>query len=191
MSFVSYDPILGTVKLTDIDPDGPGPLNPKSTRQSFSFEPLRGYDPNLGGGEFVYAQYGATIAAGAVVQFNQSLNANGQIVNTAVAWAGTANSGDILGIAVAASGANGQWGWFQIGGNAIVNCSGAPVSGNPCYWQAAGVISPTAVAGKQMIGAKFATAPAITLGTGASAQVLSGTQAVVTIEVPCVQTQIT
>lgn len=191
MSFIAYDPIIGVVKLTDIDPGGPGPLNPGSTRQSFSFEPIRGYDANLGGGEFIYAQYGGTITAGTIVQFNNSLNASGQIVNQAVAWAGTANSGDILGVAVAATGASGQWGWFQVGGNAIVNVSGAPVSGNPAYWQAAGVISPTAVAGKQVIGCKFATAPAITLGSGASAIVLSGTQAVATLEIPCVQTQIT
>jgi hypothetical protein len=194
MSFIAYDPILGVVKLTDIDPVGPGPLNlvngTGAGRQSFSFEPIRGYDANLGGGEFVFAQYGATIVAGTVVQFNQTL-VNGNIVNTAVAWAGTANSGDILGVAVAATGALNQWGWFQIGGNAIVTCQGAPVSGNPAYWQAAGIISPTAVAGKQVIGCKFATAPAITLGSGASAIVLSATQAVVTIEIPTVQTQIT
>lgn len=195
MSFTAYDPIIGVVKLTDIDPVGPGPYNlvagTGAGRQSFSFEPIRGYDANLGGGEFLFAQYGATIVAGTVVQFNQSLSAAGQIVNTAVAWTGTANSGDILGVAVAASGAVNQWGWFQIGGNALVTCQGAPVAGNPAYWQAAGVISPTAVSGKQVIGAKFATAPAITLGSGASAIVLSATQAVVTIEIPTVQTQIT
>lgn len=190
MSFVAYDPIIGVVKLTDIDPSGPGPLNPSATRMSFSFEPIRGYDANLGGGEFIFAQYGATITAGTIVQFNNSL-VSGNIVNQAVAWTGTANSGDILGIAVAATGSSGQWGWFQVGGNAIANCSGAPVSGNPAYWQANGVISPTAVGGKQVIGCKFATAPGVTLGSGGAAIVLSGTQAVVTIEIPCVQTQIT
>lgn len=190
MSFVAYDPIIGVVKLTDIDPNGPGPLNPSATRMSFSFEPIRGYDANLGGGEFIFAQYGATITAGTVVQFNNSL-VSGNIVNQAVAWAGTANSGDILGIAVAATGSSGQWGWFQVGGNAITNVSGAPVSGNPVYWQAAGVVSPTLVASKQVLGAKFATAPGVTLGTGASAFTLSGTQAVVTIEIPVAQSNIT
>ncbi|UUX38881.1 hypothetical protein NTJ56_08780 [Burkholderia contaminans] len=193
MPFIAYDPILGVVKLTDVDTQGPGPLNlvngTGSSRQSFSFEIMRGYDANLGGGEFVYAQAGGTIAVGDVVQFNQALT-SGVIQNQAVKWAGTANSGDVLGVALTALTAN-QWGWFQITGNAIANVSGAPVAGNPVFWQASGVVSPTAVAGKQVIGAKFATAPGITLGSGAGAIVLSGTQAVILLERPNVQTQIT
>lgn len=193
MPFIAYDPILGVVKLTDVDTQGPGPLNlvngTGSSRQSFSFEIMRGYDANLGGGEFVYAQAGGTIAVGDVVQFNQALT-SGVIQNQAVKWAGTANSGDVLGVALTALTAN-QWGWFQITGNAIANVSGAPVAGNPVFWQASGVVSPTAVAGKQVIGAKFATAPGITLGSGAGAIVLSGIQAVILLERPNVQTQIT
>lgn len=193
MPFIAYDPILGVVKLTDVDTQGPGPLNlvngTGSSRQSFSFEIMRGYYANLGGGEFVYAQAGGTIAVGDVVQFNQALT-SGVIQNQAVKWAGTANSGDVLGVALTALTAN-QWGWFQITGNAIANVSGAPVAGNPVFWQASGVVSPTAVAGKQVIGAKFATAPGITLGSGAGAIVLSGIQAVILLERPNVQTQIT
>ncbi|WAL81318.1 hypothetical protein OYT13_15815 [Pandoraea sp. XJJ-1] len=193
MAFIAYDPLLGVVKLTDVDTVGPGPLNlvagSGAGRQSFSFESIRGYDANLGGGEFVFAQAGGTIAAGTVCQFNESI-VSGAIVDTAVAWAGTANSGDVLGVAMAAL-TVGQWGWFQVGGHAIVTCQGAPVAGNPVYWQAAGVVSPTAVAGKQMEGAKFSTAPAVTLGTGAAAIVLSATQAVLLLNRPSAQGAIT
>jgi len=194
--FIAYDPLLGEVKLTDVDTVGPGPFSLTGSagagagRMSFSMEILRGYDTLLGGGEFAYAQAGATLTVGAVVQFNQSQGALGQIINQAVLWAGTANSGDVLGVAMAPL-TVGQWGWFQIEGNAIVNCSGAPTSGSAAFYQAAGVVSPTAVAGKQVIGAKFATAPGVTLGTGASAVVLSGTQAVILLQRPNVQTQIT
>jgi hypothetical protein len=184
MSFIAYDSTLGVVKLTDVDTVGPGPVNlvagTGSGRMSFSFEIMRGYDAALGGGEFVYAQATGTLAAGDVCQFNQSLT-SGAIINGAAKWAGTANSGDVVGVAVAAMTAN-QWGWFQVSGNAIVTCSGAPVAGNPVYWQAAGVVSPTAVAGKQLLGAKFATAPAVTLGTGSNAVVLSATQAVLLLD---------
>lgn len=193
MSFIAYDPLLGAVKLTDIDPTGPGPLNlvagSGSSRMNFSMEVLRGYDPALGGGEFVFAQAGGTIAAGTVCQFNESL-VSGNIVDTAVAWAGTANSGDVLGVAMAAM-TVGQWGWFQVGGHAVVTCQGAPVAGNPAYWQAAGVVSPTLVAGKQMEGAKFSTAPAVTLGSGSNAVVLSATQAVLLLNRPSAQGNIT
>lgn len=193
MSFVAFDPLLGAVKLTDIDPTGPGPVNlvngTGSGRMSFSMELLRGYDAALGGGEFVLAQAGGTLAAGAVCQFTQSL-VSGAIVDTATAWAGTANSGDIIGVAVAAM-TVGQWGWFQVGGHAIATCQGAPVAGNPVYWQAAGVVSPTAVAGKQLEGAKFSTAPGVTLGTGSNAVTLSATQAVLLLNRPSAQGAIT
>jgi hypothetical protein len=184
MSFIAYDTTMGVVKLTDVDTVGPGPVNlvagTGAGRMSFSFEIMRGYDAALGGGEFVYAQATGTLAAGDVCQFNQTL-VSGAIINGAAKWAGTANSGDVVGVAVAAMTAN-QWGWFQVSGNAIVTCQGAPVAGNPVYWQAAGVVSPTAVAGKQLLGAKFATAPAVTLGTGSNAVVLSATQAVLLLD---------
>jgi hypothetical protein len=193
MAFTAFDPILGVVNLTDVDTVGPGPLNlvngSGAGRQSFYFEKIRGNDAALGGGEFVYAQAGAALTPGAVVQFTQSLS-NGVIVDSAALWTGTANSGDILGVALAAL-AIGQWGWFQVGGHAVVNCSGAPVAGNPVYWQANGVVSPTAVAGKQMEGAKFSTAPAITLGSGSTARTLSATQAVVLLNSPTAQGAIT
>lgn len=193
MSFIAFDPILGEVNLTDVTLIGPGPLNlvngTGAGRMSFSMEVLRGYDAALGGGEFVFAQAGGTIAAGTVCQFTQSL-ASGAIVDTAAAWAGTANSGDVLGVAVAAL-TIGQWGWFQVGGHAIATCQGTPVAGNPVYWQAAGVVSPTAVAGKQMEGAKFSTAPAVTLGSGSTAVVLSATQAVLLLNRPSAQGAIT
>jgi hypothetical protein len=193
MSFIAYDPLLGAVKLTDIDPVGPGPVNlvagTGSSRMSFSFEIIRGYDAALGGGEFAFAQASGTIAAGTVCQFNQSL-VGGSIINSAAAWAGTANSGDVIGVAVSAM-TVGQWGWFQISGNAIATCQGAPVAGNPVYWQAAGVVSPTLVAGKQLLGSKFATAPGVTLGTGSTAVVLSATQAVLLLDRCTAQSSIT
>jgi len=193
MSFIAFDPILGEVKLTDVDAIGPGPLNlvngTGASRMSFSGEILRGYDVALGGGEFIYAQAAGTLSAGAVVQFTESL-VSGAIVDSATAWAGTANSGDVLAVAVSAMTA-GQWGWFQIGGHAIANVSGAPVAGDPVYWQAAGVVSPTAVAGKQVEGAKFSTAPGVTLGTGSNAITLSGTQAVLLLNRPSAQGSIT
>lgn len=193
MPFTAYDPLLGVVNLSDVDVVAPGPVNlvagTGSGRMVAPMESIRGYDPNLGGGEFIYAQAAGTITAGAVCQFNGTLT-GGKIVNQATPWTGTANSGDVLGVAVAAMTVN-QWGWFQVGGNAITNVSGAPVANNPVYWQANGVVSPTAVAGKQVEGAKFASAPGITLGTGSSAIVLAGTQAVLQLNRPSSQGAIT
>lgn len=192
MAFVAINQILGEVDLSALDTSGPGYLNltagTGSGRQNFYLQTVEGYDPNLGGGEFRYMRYSGTIIAGAVVEATPSI-ASGVIIQNATAWAGTANSGRTLAIALV-SGTVGQFGWFQVQGNAVVNVSGAPAAGNPAYWQAAGVVSPTAVAGKQMLNSVFATAVSQTLGQGNSAVTLSGSMAVVTLDRPFSQGQI-
>lgn len=189
MAFVSYDQTLGEVDLTAIDPAGPGFANlvsgTGSGRMNFYNQIVRGYDASLGGGEFMYAKFSGTIAAGTVVEITPSLS-GGIVISSATAWAGTANSGRPLAVAVA-SGVAGQWGWFQVGGNAICTVSGTPAAGNPAYWQAAGVISPTSVNGKQALGAVFATANSVTVGK----TTLASTQAVVQLNRPTAQGAIT
>lgn len=189
MAFVSYDDLIGAVDVSTVDTVGPGPLNltagTGSGRAGFYNAELRAYDPALGGGTFVYAKYSGTIAAGTVVELTPSL-ASGVVVNSATAWAGTANTGRPLGVAVAA-GVLGNWGWFQVQGNAITTVSGAPAAGNPVYWQAAGVVSPTVVASKQMVSAQFQTSVSQTVGGVA----LSATQAVVYLNRPFAQGAIT
>lgn len=189
MTFVAYDTLIGAVDLSLIDTAGPGPLNlvagTGSGRMSFYNEELRGYDPALGAGTFVYGRYSGTIAAGVVVELTPTLT-NGVVINSATAWAGTAVSGRPLAVSLSA-GTVGQFGWFQIQGNAIATVSGAPAAGNPVYWQAAGVPSPTPVASKQMVNAQFQTAVSQTIGT----TLLSATQAVLYLNRPFAQGAIT
>ncbi|MGN6124700.1 MAG: hypothetical protein ACTHOJ_17285 [Sphingomonas oligoaromativorans] len=194
MTFIATDPILGQVDISVVDPTGPAPFNPfnggtGAGRSSFYMEELRGYDPNLGAGVFTYAQFGAGITAGTVCEFTPTL-VSGRIVLTATPWTGTANSGRKLGVAVA-TGANGQWGWFQVDGPAIVNVSASPTVNAAAYWQANGVVSSTGVASKQACGMVFATASGVTLGSGSGATVLSATQAVALLCRPEAQGAIT
>ena len=196
MAYYAYDPILGEVDLSIVDTGGPGPFsipgsaNATYGRESQYFGSLRGQDFNLGGGDFVYAAYGATLVAGAVVQFTESLS-GGKVITTANAWTGTANSGAPLGVAVAVTGGVGNWGWFQVTGLAITNVSGTPTANTPVYWQANGVVSGTLVASKQVLGAQFATTNAVTIGSGNSAVVLPSTQAVVLLQKAVAQGQLT
>lgn len=189
MTFAAYDTLIGAVDLSQVDAAGPGPLNQVagtgSGRASFYNEELRGYDAALGAGTFIYAKFSGTIAAGVVTELTPSLS-GGIVINSATAWAGTANTGRPLAVSLSA-GVAGQWGWFQIQGNAIVTVSGAPAAGTPVYWQAAGVPSPTGVAGKQMVNAQFQTAVSQTVGGTA----LSATQAVVYLNRPFAQGAIT
>lgn len=194
MAYQLMDPFIGTQTLPAIDTVGPGPfsLTGGSTGGGFvSFynTEVRGYDVSLGMGTFLYARFSGTIAAGVVVELTPTLT-SGVVVNSATAWAGTALTGRPLAISMAA-GTVGQWGWFQIQGNAISTVSGSPAAGNPVYWQAAGVTSPTPVASKQMVNAQYQTAVSQTIGSGTTAVVLSATQAVIYLNRPFAQSAIT
>lgn len=193
MAFVALNDVLGEVDLSQVDNAGPGYQNlvagTGSGRQNFYLQVVQGYDPNLGGGEFQYMRYSGTIAAGTVCETTPSISGGAIIVN-ATAWAGTTITGRPLCVAVS-SGTVGQFGWFQIQGNAITTVQGTPAAGNPMYWQAAGVVSPTGVASKQFVNAVAATAVSQTIGQGSTAQVLSSTQAIVQINRPFAQGAIT
>lgn len=189
MSYTSFDPLIGVVNFTDVDPTGPGPVNlvagTGAGRQSFYFEEVRGNDANLGGGTFQYVKFGATLTAGQWVQFVDTVTA-GQIVVTAIAWAGTAITGQPIGVVVT-GGTNVQWGWVQIQGNAIAAVSGSPTANGPVYWQASGVVSSTPVASKQVVNAQFASTNNVTIGGAA----IGAGFAVVTLNRPFSQGAIT
>jgi len=193
MAFVALNDVLGEVDLSQVDNAGPGFQNlvagTGSGRQNFYLQTVAGYDPNLGGGEFQYMRFSGTIAAGTVCETTPSIS-GGVIIVNATAWAGTTITGRPLCVAVS-SGTVGQFGWFQVQGNAITTVQGAPAAGNPMYWQAAGVVSPTVVASKQMVNAVAATAVSQTIGQGSTALVLSATQAIVQINRPFAQGAIT
>lgn len=129
---------------------------------------MEGLDPVLGEGQFLYAIANGSINQGNVVEFTAagvSIGGGASVVMAlqAVQWAGTANSGKALGVALATL-TTGQYGWFQVQGFAFVTCSGTPTANTPVYWQAAGVVSGTGVASKQMLSAVWALPPGASLG---------------------------
>lgn len=103
-------------------------------------------------GRFIYLKGAAATAAGDVVEIDTYTPATTR-------WAGTANSGKPLAVAMAATVAN-TYGWYQIGGAATVNLGGAVTAGNPVYFQATAVVDDAAVNGKQIMGATFLTTAA-------------------------------
>jgi len=133
---------------------------------------------SLGIGEFIWLQGVASTAAGDIVTYTVS---DGTLNGTTVRWAGTANSGWPVAVATAATVANTQ-GWYQIGGAAIVNVSGAVTVGSQAYYISTATLASAAVNGKQILSAQF---------SGASGTWVSANQAVVTIDRPHVQGQTT
>lgn len=206
MAFTLLDVAAGQVDLYNVDTLGPGPLvglgGVQPTSRGFANYPgtvMRAFDPFLGAGEFMFAKASGTIAYGTVVQLSTSVT-NGRTDVTATAWAGTANAGVSLGVALQ-SATVGQFVWYQVGGLAITTVQGTPAVSNPVYWQAAGVVSPTAVASKQVVNAQFASAAAAVIGVGIASLVvyapgntagtLSATQALVLLNRPAAQAAIT
>jgi hypothetical protein len=123
----------------------------------------------LGGGEFMFVQFAGTVTAGAVCELTvTSVSSGTRIDVSAQAWAGTANTGKPLGVALAAA-TSGTWGWVQIGGIAVVNTSGSVAANAQLYWQASGVISSTVVASKAVLNALAASANNATYGSGTGA----------------------
>lgn len=185
-SFQSH--VLGAPNITDVVNIVPGTSNlPGVVLEPQVGEIRQGWDPALGSGEFIYLRYSGTIAANTVVEITPSI-ASGIVTLSATAWAGTANTGRSLAVAIAA-GTVGQYGWFQVEGNAIVTTAGTPAAGNSVYYGAsAGTVRPTANAGAQVIGANYTTAASVAVsGYGT----LTSTQAVVMLNRPAVQTAIT
>ncbi len=129
----------------------------------------------LGEGEFVYLAGAANTVAGSVCSYEIVYDASVATSTTAL-WAGAVNTPLPLAIAAAATIA-GTWGWYQLSGSAAVNCSGTVADGDNLYWQAAGVVSSTAISGKQMANARAASANAVPI---------SG-QCIVTIDRPASQ----
>jgi len=192
MAYISNSDDLGFVDLYASDAVGPGPLKLAGSAIAYGrFEypgaEITGVDPVLGGGTFVFVQAAAAIAAGDVVELTQTVvNSGVRYDVSAQKWAGAANTGKPLGVAMAAIPVN-NWGWVQVQGLAIATVQGAPAAGNPAYWQASGVVSPTAVASKAVLNAQFASAVSATVGT----VTLTSTQALLLLNRPCAQGPIT
>lgn len=192
MTWVADDKGLGEVDLSITDTAGPGPVNlvtgTGSGRMNFFLQEVRGYDPVYGAGVFVYVKGGGTVNAGDVVELSPSLTA-GVLTTTAIQWAGTANTGKPLGVALSAL-TSSLYGWVQVEGTALVNISGAIVVGNGAYWQAAGVVQGAAVASKQMVNATAATVNNAVVGSGGGTAI-GATKALYYINRPFAQGAIT
>jgi len=144
-----------------------------------------GFDPGLGFGEFVYVQGTGTINVGDWVEFTQTLS-GGVVTLKVQQWAGGANSGKPLGVAMATLTGN-LFGWVQLFGNAIASSSGTVAAGDPAFFNAAGQTKTAAVAGKQVLNAQATTANNATINGAA----IGAGKSVYFLNYPVAQGQIT
>lgn len=114
------------------------------TVQNFPFGyRVRGYDPLLGYGEFVYLQGVASTVAGSAVTFNP-------FTGVTTLDAATANDGSPIAFALAPTVAS-LFGWYQVSGTAVAANNGTAAAGN-AFRKATGQIGSAAVAGTQILG---------------------------------------
>lgn len=130
------------------------PINVSSPTQNHSPGMItHANDAVLGGGEFIYLQGVANTVVGSLVTYGPA--------QTTLSPAGALTGVQAAPVAVAMS-ANGagQWGWYQVSGQAVLAKDGsAPAAGAPVYLgAAAGQVSATQAAGRQLVGASFAAA---------------------------------
>jgi hypothetical protein len=106
-----------------------------------------------GVGEFIYLPGVASLAVGDVVTYNLSAGVNGTTDATVVRWAGTANTGSPLAVAMTANTSPTTYSWYQISGAAVINTSGTVAAGDSAYWNSTATVKSAAAAGKQVLGA--------------------------------------
>lgn len=115
---------------------------------------IRAYDDTQGEGEFIYLPGAANVAQGDAVIYD--LTPGAQSV-TRHSNATGSNTGRPVAFAVQACGA-GQFGWYQIGGCALVSAIGGTVAGVMMGTATTGSVGNTADAGDQILGARILTA---------------------------------
>ncbi len=117
---------------------------------------IRAYDPVYGEGEFIYLLGVASTVVGSVVTWNGNTTGT-PTYQTALAPA-TANLDQPLAVAMSANVA-GQFGWYQISGNAVVATNGTLAAGpGPVYLAGSGQVTSTQANGKQVMNAQNVTA---------------------------------
>lgn len=164
MAYVIATPNLGFPPITDVGTTAKVPLGTI----------VRAVDPTYGSGEFIYLRGSASIAAGSLVYYSDNAVADTAKLTTT---SGVVDGGSNLAVAMAAVIAN-TYGWFQIGGKAVVLKTATKIDpATPTakvYLSAtAGRVMPTSVAGRQIIGARFQSATTVTTTTSTAVVTLN------------------
>ena len=125
----------------------------------------RAFDPTYGEGEFIMLLGVASTVVGSLVTYNATTYQTTLSANTA-------NQATPVAVAMSANTA-GLFGWYQIGGLAVVKKTAVAVNAQVPVYQSAtvGRVMPTAASGKQVLGARSANLA--TVASGVSTVIVS------------------
>jgi hypothetical protein len=115
---------------------------------------VRAFDPLYGEGEFVYLVGVANTVVGSVVTFGgvSGSGASGKPTHQTALAPSTAGLGQPLAVAMSANLA-GKYGWYQIGGTAVVAENATFVAAAGAYLAGSGQLTTTQANGKQVLNA--------------------------------------
>lgn len=121
---------------------------------------VRAVDPTYGAGEFIYLKGVTSQVVGNLVTYDPTTH---QVTLSP----DTPNSGKPVAVAMAATTEDEKYGWFQIGGKAVVKKTAVAVSPTVAIYQSAtaGRVMPTANSGAQILGAFTANTASVTSTT--------------------------
>ena len=162
MPYAFVENRIGLPAITDIDsgvtmPNGTSAIpTPPATLGMVA----RAFDPVYGEGEFILLLGVASTAVGSLVTYNATT------YQTALSPT-TANQANPFAVAMSANGA-GTFGWYQIGGLAVMLKTAVAVSPQVALFQSsatAGRVMSTVSSGRQLLGARSANLATVASGT--------------------------
>jgi len=162
MAYTFHDMTLGLMPIANTD-SGVTQPNASSATPTLPMYPgmvARAFDPTYGEGEFILLAGVASTVVGSIVTYNSTSFTTTLAPNTA-------NLAQPVAVAMAANTSASTWGWYQIGGVAVVKKTGVPVSPTVAIYLSAtaGRVKSTAASGKQILGARSANAATVAAGT--------------------------
>lgn len=162
MAYSFTEPRIGYLPIASSEA---GATNPNSGATVYPPQPatlgqvVRAFDPTYGEGEFILLLGVANTVVGSLVSYNA----------TTYQTALSANTAGLAGPVAVAMSANGAaaFGWYQIGGLAVVKKTAVAVSPQVALYQSAttGRVMATVATGKQILGARSANLTSVTSTT--------------------------
>lgn len=178
MAFIAVNAQIGVIDLYDVGTVAPGVINVASPTTTGSGawpqlgSTIDGYDPVLGGGEFVYLSVptATAIAAGLIVKWDGNYS-----VSTLAAADGGLGCPVAVTLSAIASQTPVQYAWFQVGGKATVLKTAVVVNAGVAIYVSAtaGRVYVTASGAKQIVGARSANTASVLAATSTVAVMLS------------------
>ena len=163
MTYVVQEPRLGYTAIASVDagitPPGSGSATLIPTPPNTLGQVIRAFDPTFGEGEFIYLKGVASTTVGSLVTYN------GATYLTTLCPV-TANLGQPVAFAMSANVATTTFGWYQIGGTAVVaKSTGITFAANVALGvNSTGKVGASA-SGKQILGARTANTATVASAT--------------------------